>query len=210
MPGDYYADDGDPGSWVNYEAMVPPADVAAEPPPVIKEGQGIPISRAGAILAGRLDAMDVENHWLPGQNVSWRTGNAVDDEPGPANNGCAFVAAVCKRFRVALAEPAPDNLFPESQIDWLVNEGTGAAGWPSTATSKRSSWRTRAGWLSPRGRPPTAGAIAAWAGKRPSCVPPVNRSRPSAIGVRKLPSPARRTTGSSPSRTTSRPRPGIK
>ncbi len=146
MPGDYYADDGDPGSWVNYEAMVTPDDVAAEPPPVIKEGQEIPISRAGEILAGRLDAMDVENHWLPGQNVSWRTGNAVDDEPGPANNGCALVAAVCKRFRVALAEPAPDNLSPESQIDWLVNEGTGR-GWVALDGNVEAQLLANQGWV---------------------------------------------------------------
>jgi hypothetical protein len=130
VPGDYYADGdgggGDPGQWVNYEAAVPPVDLQSEPPPpVIKEGEALPISRAGAVLAERLDGMDVENHWLTGQDISWKTGNSVDDNPGPLSNGCQFVAAVCARLKVVMAKPAPENFFPDRQYDWLVNEGTG-------------------------------------------------------------------------------------
>jgi hypothetical protein len=151
LPGDYFADGGDQGPWVNYEAMVPPENVQAEPPPVIKVGQSMPISRAGAMLAGRLDGMDVENHWLPGQDVSWKTGNQVDDVPGPASNGCEFVAAVCARLKVVMAEPAPENFFPDRQYNWLVNEGTGS-GWVALDGAVEAQLLANQGWV----------VIAAW------------------------------------------------
>jgi hypothetical protein len=112
---------------VDYDALQAPADVAVAPP-VIKTGQGLPMSAAGSALAARLDAMDVENHWLTGQKVSWKTGNPIADDKGPASNGGAFVAAVCARFKVSMLEPAPENFLPENQYDWLLNDGTGA-GW---------------------------------------------------------------------------------
>jgi hypothetical protein len=145
VPGDYCAD-GDPGSWVNYEAMVPPTDAQTEPPPAIQEGQGLPMSRTGALLAERLDGMDVENHWLPGQNVSWKTGNALDDDPGPASNGCAFVAAVCARLKVVMAEPVPESFFPDSQYAWLVNEGTGS-GWVAVGGDVEAQLLANQGWV---------------------------------------------------------------
>lgn len=157
MPGDYYADGGDQGPWVNYEAMVPPANVQAEQPPVIKVGESLPISRAGAILAQRLDGMDVENHWLPGQDVSWRTGNAVDDDPGPSSNGCEFVAAVCARLKVVMAEPAPENFSPDSQYDWLVNEGTGS-GWIALGGDVEAQLLANQGWV----------VVAAWKSSTPA------------------------------------------
>jgi hypothetical protein len=156
VPGDYCAD-GDPGSWVNYEAMVPPDNVQAEPPPVIEEGQGLPISRAGQVLAERLDGMDVENHWLPGQNVSWKTGNPVDDNPGPASNACEFVEAVCARMKVIMAEPDPENSFPDRQYDWLVDQGT-ASGWVAVGGDVEAQllanqgWIVVAAWKSPTGQ----------------------------------------------------------
>jgi hypothetical protein len=150
-PGDYYADTGDPGSWVNYEAMIPPAGVAlgsvpAEQPPVIKAGEPLPISRAGTVLAERLDGMDVENHWLPGRNVSWKTGNAVDDDPGPPHNGGEFVAAVCARLKVVIAAPERENFSPDSQYDWLVNEGTGS-GWVALGGDVEAQLLANQGWV---------------------------------------------------------------
>jgi hypothetical protein len=125
VPADYSAAGDD---WpVNYDALVPPSDVQVAPP-AIETGQGLPISRAGAILAERLDGMDVENHWLPGQDVNWNTGNPIDGGPGPASNGGAFVAAVCARLKVLMDEPLPENVLPATQYDWLVNEGA-THGW---------------------------------------------------------------------------------
>jgi len=157
LPGDYYADGGGQGPWVNYEAMVPPANVQAEPPPVIKVGESLPISRAGAILAERLDGMDVENHWLPGQDVSWKTGNPVNDDPGPSSNGCEFVAAVCARLKVVMAEPVPENFIPDSQYDWLVNEGTGS-GWVALGGDVEAQLLANQGWV----------VVAAWKSPTPA------------------------------------------
>ncbi|HXY36270.1 MAG TPA: hypothetical protein VEI07_18685 [Planctomycetaceae bacterium] len=145
VPEDYCVD-GDPGSWVNYEAAVPPENVLTEPPPAIQEGQGLPISRTGAILAERLDGMDVENHWLPGQDVSWKTGNPVDDNPGPASNGSEFVAAVCARMKVVIAEPVPENFFPDMQYDWLVDVGT-ASGWVAVGGDVEAQLLANQGWV---------------------------------------------------------------
>ena len=50
-----------------------------------------------------------------------------------------------RRLKVAMAEPAPENFFPISQYNWLVNEGTGR-GWVALGgASKPNSWRIRAG-----------------------------------------------------------------
>jgi hypothetical protein len=155
-PGDYCAD-GDPGSWVNYEAAVPPENVLTEPPPAIQEGQGLPISRTGALLAERLDGLDVENHWLPGQDVSWKTGNAADDNPGPASNGGQFVAAVCARMKVVMAEPVPEDFFPDMQYDWLVDEGT-ASGWVAVGGDVEAQLLANQGWV----------VVAAWKSPTPA------------------------------------------
>jgi hypothetical protein len=151
VPGNYFTD-GDQGPWVNYETVVPTVDVQVEPP-AIKEGEGLPISRAGAVLAQQLDAMDVESHWLPGQNVSWETGNPIGNEPGPASNGAAFVAAVGARLKVPMPEPVPGNFFPDSQYDWLVNQGTGV-GWVAVGDVEaqllaNQGWMVVATWNSP-------------------------------------------------------------
>jgi hypothetical protein len=155
VPGDYCVD-GDPGSWVNYEAQVPPDNVPAEPPPTISENQPLPVSRTGTLLAERLDGMDVENHWLPGQDVSWKTGNAVDDNSGAASNGCEFVAAVCARLKVVMAEPEADNFFPDRQFDWLVNEGTGS-GWVAVGGDVEAQLLANQGWV----------VVAAWKAPTP-------------------------------------------
>jgi hypothetical protein len=107
---------------VNLTTVVPPANITVTPP-VVRVGQGLPLSPAGAALAAVLDGMDVEHHWLPGQQVDWRTGNPVSADRGPASNGGAFVAAVCARLKVPMPAPAPENFLPGRQHDWLIREG---------------------------------------------------------------------------------------
>jgi hypothetical protein len=107
----------------NYQTIVPPPSVTVTPP-VIKRGQGLPLSPAGSSLAVQLDRLDVEHHWLPGSLVAWRTGDALDGSAqGPASNGSAFVAAVCARLKVPMPGPVAENLVPAAQHDWLVNDG---------------------------------------------------------------------------------------
>jgi hypothetical protein len=149
VPTDYAAVGDD---WpVNYDALVPPADGQVAPP-VIGTEQGLPISRAGAILAERLDAMDVENRWLPGQDVNWNTGNPIDGGPGPASNGGGFVDAVCASLKVPMNDPVPENFSPATQYDWLVNEGT-THGWVMVGDIEaqllaNQGWMVIAAWKS--------------------------------------------------------------
>jgi hypothetical protein len=151
QPADYYAG-GDQGPWVNYETLVPPAD-ADITPPAINDAEGLPISRAGAVLANQLAAMQVESHWLPGQNVNWQTGDAIDGNPGPASNGAEFVAAVGARLEVPMPPAVPGNFSPDSQYDWLVNQGTGV-GWVAVGDVEaqllaNQGWVVVAAWKSP-------------------------------------------------------------
>src|SRR5262249_19601155 len=107
----------------NYNTVVPPANVTVKPP-VIKPNEGLPVSPAGSSLAVLLDRMAVEHHWLPGQLVAWRSGEAIDGAArGPASNAGGFVAAVCAQLKVPMASPAGDNLLPGSQYDWLTSDG---------------------------------------------------------------------------------------
>jgi hypothetical protein len=138
---------------VDYDALQAPADITVTPP-VLKAGQGLPMSAAGSALAARLDALDVENHWLPGQDVSWKTGNPVSDDKGPASNGGVFVAAVCARLKVAMPEPAPESFLPANQYDWLLNEGP-SKGWVQVGDIEaqllaNQGWLVIAGWKNPK------------------------------------------------------------
>jgi hypothetical protein len=112
----------------DYSLIVPPANVTVAPP-VIKRGGSLPISREGFALAALLDGFDVEQHWLPGYRVDWKTGNVVDDDiEGPPSNGGAFVAAVCFRMKVPMTAATAQNFLPGSQHDWLARDGK-VKGW---------------------------------------------------------------------------------
>ena len=154
-------------------------------------------------------AWTFEHHWLPGQNVSWRTGNALNEEQGPASNGGAFVAAVAARLKVPMPAPVPDNFLPGSQADWLLNQGK-AKGWVPVGAVEAQLLANR-GWL----------VIAAWEATAPADERGAfgaNRRRPAGwktgrgsphSAARASPWPAPRTTIVSPSRTASRPRRGM-
>jgi hypothetical protein len=149
---------------VNYTTVVPPANLTVTPP-VIKAGQGLPFSAAGTKLAGRLDGMDIVNHWLGGQQVNWRTGNATGGK-GPASNSGAFVTAVCARLKVPLAEPTPENFLPGNQYDWLLTEGKDK-GWVALGDIEaqllaNQGWVVIASWKNPAavGDPSLAGQSA--------------------------------------------------
>lgn len=138
---------------VDYDTLEVPQDVTVTPP-LVKSGQGLPISAAGRALAARLDALDVENHWLPGQTVAWKTGNQITDDKGPASNGSAFVAAVCARFKVVLSEPVLENLLPAAQYDWLLSEGPGRS-WVQVGDIEaqllaNQGWVVIAAWKNPK------------------------------------------------------------
>jgi len=87
------------------------------------------VTPAGRRLAERLDAMDVEHHWLAGAHVDWRTGDP--DRGTPFKSHCSvFVAAACERLGVYILRP-PDHgqvHLASAQQEWLRAEGA-AHGW---------------------------------------------------------------------------------
>ena len=82
------------------------------------------ITPAGRALAQRLDAMDVEHHWIAGSHVNWRTGDP--DRGTPDKSHCSvFVAATCERLGVYILRP-PDHKqvhLATAQQEWLTDEG---------------------------------------------------------------------------------------
>jgi hypothetical protein len=100
------------------------------------------IDRAGRQLAQFLDAMHVEEHWLPGKQVDWRSGEAngkVFVTPKGHTHCSAFAAAVAERLGIYLLHP-PDHsaaLLANAQQDWLITHGA-AQGWYPVATSLKA------------------------------------------------------------------------
>jgi hypothetical protein len=135
----------------DYVTMVPPANVVIAPP-VIAPRQGLPVSAEGAALAALLDGMDVENHWIAGQPVDWKTGNAVDRD-GTTNNGGALVAAIAARVKVPMPPPVLENFAAGEQYDWLLDQGP-AKGWVLVGDMEaqllaNQGWLVIAAWKDP-------------------------------------------------------------
>jgi hypothetical protein len=88
------------------------------------------ITAGGRRLAAVLDSMEVEQHWLRGQPVDWRTGE-IDPAARPLKGHCsAFVAAVCATLDLYLLRPPEHDewLLANAQCAWLAEEGP-AQGW---------------------------------------------------------------------------------
>jgi hypothetical protein len=103
-------------------ALVPIALLIALTPP---SARGEAISVEGQRLAGMLDSMNVEQHWLPGEPVDWRTGEA-DPAAKPLSGHCsAFVAAVCAARDIYILRPPEhgESLLANAQCGWLQEEG---------------------------------------------------------------------------------------
>jgi hypothetical protein len=148
-------------------SVVSPTAVNVPPPPVIKINQGLPMSKAGRALAATLDGMDVENHWLAGQRLDWKTGNPVDEVGnGTTSNGGAFVAAVGARFKVPMPAPEGSNFLPINQFEWLLIDGK-AKGWLAMGEVEaqllaNQGWVVIAAWKNPAsaGERKTSGMLA--------------------------------------------------
>lgn len=87
------------------------------------------IAPPGQALAQKLDAMDVEHHWIAGTHVNWKTGDP--DRGTPDKSHCSvFVAATCERLGVYILRP-PDHgqvHLATAQQEWLSTEGA-SRGW---------------------------------------------------------------------------------
>jgi len=109
------------------------------------------VSAAGASLAGFLDSMEVEKHWLAGHHVKWKTGEP-DGRPvgseGVHSHCSAFVAAACSRLGIPILEPPehPQILLANAQCRWLAKEGS-ALGWTELGSGLEAQRHANAGEL---------------------------------------------------------------
>jgi hypothetical protein len=95
------------------------------------------VTPAGCSLADKLDRLDVEHHWLSGeQHVAWRTGEPTSPGPGntpaPGETHCsAFAAAAADQLAVYLLRPPEHShvLLADAQFDWLSGAVGRKAGW---------------------------------------------------------------------------------
>jgi hypothetical protein len=118
--------------------LLPSAAWAA--PPAESATEQSKISEAALRLRAELDAMDVEHHWLRGdERLHWRSGDDVhlpDGElPPPLRKDethcSAFAAAAADRLGVYLLHPPEHSqvLLANAQFQWLESPKGAAAGW---------------------------------------------------------------------------------
>ncbi|MEI6715648.1 MAG: hypothetical protein WCO60_18000 [Verrucomicrobiota bacterium] len=97
-----------------------------------------PISAPAEILSKKLDAMEVEKHWISGAIVDWRTGDPSGKtitDIGKHTHCSQFVAATCERLGVYILRPPEHSptLLANAQYDWLHDAGRDA-GWSPVAS----------------------------------------------------------------------------
>lgn len=95
------------------------------------------ITPEGQHLTAVLDSMHVEEHWIAGAIVDWRTGDptgkAISDN-GRHTHCSQFTAAACEKLGIYILRPPEHSavLLANAQFDWLPREGL-AAGWAPVA-----------------------------------------------------------------------------
>ena len=93
-----------------------------------------PIGDAGTKLSQALDAMHVEEHWIAGAIVDWKsgdpTGKPVTDS-GKHTHCSQFVAAACERLGIYILRPPEHSavLLANAQYDWLSSAKAREKGW---------------------------------------------------------------------------------
>lgn len=95
------------------------------------------VTTAARYLNEVLDGMHVQEHWIAGAIVDWRTGEptgkAVTDD-GRHTHCSQFAAAACEKLGVYLLHPPEHGsaLLANAQFDWLPEKGR-AKGWTPVA-----------------------------------------------------------------------------
>ena len=95
------------------------------------------ISTEGRRLVEVLDSMHVEEHWIAGAIVDWRTGDPTGKpvtDSGKHTHCSQFAAAVCDRLGIYILRPPEHSavLLANAQFDWLPGKGR-AKGWTPVA-----------------------------------------------------------------------------
>lgn len=95
------------------------------------------ITPEGQRLVTVLESMHVEEHWIAGAIVDWRTGDptgkSVTDN-GKHTHCSQFVAAACEKLGIYILRPPEHGavLLANAQFDWLPTEGRDK-GWTPVA-----------------------------------------------------------------------------
>jgi hypothetical protein len=98
------------------------------------------VTPAGMWLAGALDRLDVEHHWLRGHDhVAWRSGLPLLEEHSrrltplakDETHCSAFAAAAADSLGIYLLHPPEHShvLLANAQFDWLASHAGRKAGW---------------------------------------------------------------------------------
>src|SRR5581483_6300918 len=96
------------------------------------------ITPEGKHLVSVLESMHVEEHWIAGAIVDWKTGDPtgqVAKDNGKHTHCSQFVAAACEKLGIYILRPPEHSavLLANAQFDWLPGEAGKAAGWTPVA-----------------------------------------------------------------------------
>ena len=97
------------------------------------------ITAEGRHLVEVLESMHVEEHWIAGAIVEWRTGDSTGQSIKATDTGkhthCSqFAAAACEKFGIYILRPPEHGsvLLANAQYDWLPKDGKDK-GWTPVA-----------------------------------------------------------------------------
>jgi len=93
-----------------------------------------PVSPEGERLVRFLDSMHVEEHWIAGAIVEWRTGEPTGKpvkDDGKHTHCSQFAASACDQLGIYLLRPPEHGaaLLANAQFDWLPSDDGKAKGW---------------------------------------------------------------------------------
>ena len=114
----------------------------------LRQANAYDISPAGARLAAYYDSLDVEHHWLPGEKISWRSGDPSPKGGNGATHCSAFVASACAGLDVYILRPPEHKQthLANAQFEWLAAAGK-EKGWRPVATPAEAQQRANRGEL---------------------------------------------------------------
>jgi hypothetical protein len=111
----------------------------------------LPVFKQGKALENMLDSMRVEELWLAGHHVDWKTG-LPDGRPylrkGAHTHCSAFVAAVAYRLGIYILRPPQHSQIhlANAQVDWLQTGGS-SKGWRDVESGQEAQKLANEGFL---------------------------------------------------------------
>lgn len=99
-----------------------------------------PISEAATKLNAALDAMHVEEHWIAGAIVDWKTGDPTGQpikHNGKHTHCSQFAASACDKLGIYILRPPGHSAvgLANAQFDWLASPEGKEKGWNAVADS---------------------------------------------------------------------------